>query len=981
MRLYHRSLLGAAFLLAATHLSPAQFYTLQTKTLRLVYYSKAHEFLVPHVARCYENAFRFHSKLFNYTPSEKVTLILQDFGDYAGGGANTVPFNLIGIGVAPFSYAYETMPPIERFNMMMNHELVHVVTTDKASPSDRFWRSVFFGKVAPVPEAPLSAWYSYLTTPRWNSPRWFIEGIAVFLETWMGGGLGRALGAYDEMVFRTMVRDSAYFYDVVGLESEGTKVDFQVGANSYLYGTRFLSWLALEYGPEKLMEWFNQTEESDGYFSVDFKRVFGRPLDDAWSAWIAFEHEWQKENLDSLRRYPVTRFRPITSVALGSVSRSYYDTVSGKIYAAINYPGQTAHLAEIDIATGALRKLTDVRGSALFYVTSLAYDPASRTLFYTTDNNHWRDIVSFDLRTGTTKMLMKDFRAGDLAFCPADKSLWAVRHLNGISTLVKIPFPYTDWKQLRSFEYGTDFFDIDVSPDGKHVTGALVEVDGRQRLIRLETDRLLNGEKNQEVLFDFENSSPANFVYSSDGRFLFGTSYYSGVSNVVRYDFARSAMEWVTNVESGFFRVVPFSSDSLIAFHFTGRGFVPVILPNGTVNNINAIRYLGQAVVERHPQLRSWTLPPPSPSTINIDSLTISTEEYSGFNIMRVASVYPVVEGFKVFPAYGLRMNLSDPILLHSIDLTATYTPNKLLPASERVHAAFNYKIWNWKLSGSYNGADFYDLFGPTKTSRKGYSLSLQYHDFLLFDEPEILEYHVKAGGFAGLERLPDFQNVATSFDRFYSLNARLTYHNLAKSLGAVDDETGSVGELISHTNLVNKQGFPRVHMNAATGFLLPLNHSSIWLRGSAGYSFGNRTSPFSNFYFGGFGNNWVDIGEIRRYREDESFPGLEINQIGGINYVKAMLEWDLPPIRFRRFGVQSLYCTWSRLALFTSALGTNLDDSASRRSAAMAGGQLDFRLVIFSTFESTFSVGYAAAAEKHQRLSHELMVSLKILK
>ena len=42
-----------------------------------------------------------------------------------------------------------------------------------------------------------------------NSPRWYLEGSAVFMETWMAGGLGRAQGAYDEMVFRAMVRDAA----------------------------------------------------------------------------------------------------------------------------------------------------------------------------------------------------------------------------------------------------------------------------------------------------------------------------------------------------------------------------------------------------------------------------------------------------------------------------------------------------------------------------------------------------------------------------------------------------------------------------------------------------------------------------------------------------------------------------------------------------------------------------------------------------
>jgi hypothetical protein len=69
------------------------------------------------------------------------------------------------------------------------------------------------------------------------------------METWMAGGLGRAMGGWDEMVFRTMVRDDAYIYDVVGLESEGTSADFQTGANSYLYGTRFMTWLCYTYGP------------------------------------------------------------------------------------------------------------------------------------------------------------------------------------------------------------------------------------------------------------------------------------------------------------------------------------------------------------------------------------------------------------------------------------------------------------------------------------------------------------------------------------------------------------------------------------------------------------------------------------------------------------------------------------------------------------------------------------------------------------
>ncbi|MBN1540772.1 hypothetical protein JW992_01410, partial [candidate division KSB1 bacterium] len=163
-------------------------------------------------------------------------------------------------------------------------------------------------------------------------------------------------------------------------------------------------------------------------------------------------------------------------------------------------------------------------------------------------------------------------------------------------------------------------------------------------------------------------------------------------------------------------------------------------------------------------------------------------------------------------------------------------------------------------------------------------------------------------------------------------------------------------------------------------GFLLPISHSSIWLKSSAGYSLGDRNEPLANFYFGGFGNNWIDYQEQSRYREYYSFPGLELNGIGGINYSKFMLEWTLPPLRFRRVGFTSFYLRWARLALFSSALVTNVDAPDLRRHATNIGGQVDFRLVTWSLLNSTLSFGYAVAFEENTKASTELMVSLKIL-
>ena len=130
------------------------------------------------------------------------------------------------------------------------------------------------------------------------------------METWLGGGFGRGLGGYDEMTFRAKVRDQRYMYDVVGLESEGTSADFQVGANSYLYGTRFMNYLALQYGPEKLTSWLVRGDNSRAFYERQFRAVYGASLQDEWRRWITFENGWQNTNLKTIRQYPVTEVKP-----------------------------------------------------------------------------------------------------------------------------------------------------------------------------------------------------------------------------------------------------------------------------------------------------------------------------------------------------------------------------------------------------------------------------------------------------------------------------------------------------------------------------------------------------------------------------------------------------------------------------------------------------------------------------------------------
>ena len=56
-------------------------------------------------------------------------------------------------------------------------------------------------------------------------------------------------------------------------------------------------------------------------------------------------------------------------------------------------------------------------------------------LYYSTDNDGWRDLNAYNLKTKESSLLQKDVRTGDLAFNRKDQSIWGIKHLNGFSTI------------------------------------------------------------------------------------------------------------------------------------------------------------------------------------------------------------------------------------------------------------------------------------------------------------------------------------------------------------------------------------------------------------------------------------------------------------------------------------------------------------------------------------------------------------------
>jgi len=520
---------------------------------------------------------------------------------------------------------------------------------------------------------------------------------------------------------------------------------------------------------------------------------------------------------------------------------------------------------------------------------------------------------------------------------------------------------------------------MDISPDGSMLSLSLGEIDASQYLKVFNTSDLLEGRVEAIAEYHFATSVPEGFVFSLDGRYLFGSSFITGVSNIFRFEIKNSELEAVSNAETGFFRPIPTDDGSLIVFEFTGQGFVPVEIDPVPLDDLSAITFLGNEIVKKHPVVRDWNVIQ-SLSEISYEEKVTHRGKYRPYRELGYESGYPIIEGYRDSIALGWAMSFQDPAQLHNVDISAAYSLDNSLDSDEKLHFSAEYRALNWHARYWHNDSDFYDLFGPTKRSRKGDAFILGYDKALIYDEPRVLDFSANLAYYMGLDTLPNNQNIPTFFyEDILHGQVQFNYKNTRHSIGAVDHEKGWRWDIVATADRANGETIPKLRAGLDFGFALPWKHSSIWFYNSAGIADGQRLNTLTNYYFGGFGNNYVDDGDVKRYREYYSMPGFEIDDISARDFLKSVGEWNLPPVRFRSLGKPGFFLSWIRPAVFVAALWTDPRDSFDRTFMSV-GAQLDLRFTVGHRHSMTLSAGYAAGFQSGKKLDDEIMFSLKIL-
>lgn len=944
-----------------------------------IIYRDYHSPLVNHILTSAEEVFKTLSSLFNYKPDSKIIINTYDVNDYGFGATSTTPQNFIRLEIEPMEPGYEVVPHNERLQWIIGHELVHVIVNDAETGMEEFLRNVF-GKVPPEKTQPLSVLYGLLTNYNRYSPRWHQESIAVFFETWLSGGFGRILGSFDEMYFRNLVYENINFPSQLHLEVIESHKSIYLENIFYIYGGRFVAYLSIFYGTEKVLDWF-RTNEGDTYsgFEGKFHKVFNKDFDEAWDEFIAYETEFQKKNIEILNQSEQTNLRNISHENFGWVTRPFLDRKTNSVIYGYHRSHQLATLQILNLNTGKSEEFSSLPTPSMIQVSSIAFDDVNGLLFYTTKNNQlYRDIWVYDIETNDKKNLFQNARVGDLTISPVTHDLWGIRHDAGFVSLVFSPYPYQEILPLLTLELGDEIFNLSVDDDGKRLSAILKRSSGQQSLIVFETDAVL---KNQFLQYQIISSSgsPENPSWSRNGRFLYWNAYTNGVSNLYRYDFANSSVKAISHCITGLFRPLEITPDSIFAFEFSLDGFTPVLLANKPAEFLPAINYLGQKVLEENPESYNWNIAQDS----DVDPVDFQSEEsYNGLENLHVHSIIPVVTGFQKQVVFGLFTRISDPLLIHDFYMEAGVSPLKESPSYPDLHLRFKYDYMQMLyVEFLYNGQDFFDLFNERKRGTIGKQLKLGHTYYWKYDNPNKIKQATTLTIYRDYEFIND-NLVRLSQPDFAVLATNLNSKNLRKSIGSSDYEYGNE---INWTIGVYGTEFesPEISVNTyaevsnLTTWLW--SHNVFHVKIAGGYLWENENLVQSRFYFGGFGNRPVDNDEIRQFRRIFRFPGLPIYSLDVEKFGKLMLENDFPPIRVSGFLLLDQFINHFDFSVYSQSLVTK---SALGDYWVDVGAQLDVKLKHWYNLESTFSAGIAKAWSLPDGYHDwEWFLSIKLLK
>ena len=439
-----------------------------------------------------------------------------------------------------------------------------------------------------------------------------------------------------------------------------------------------------------------------------------------------------------------------------------------------------------------------------------------------------------------------------------------VRHADGLATLVRIPYPYNAWYEVHTFPYGVVPYDLDISPDGRLLSASMAEVNGDQFLRVWELDDVLRRRP------EAARRVPLRPVGARELRLLarrplplrqqllHGRVEHLPLRGRDRRTSRRCRMprpassgrcRWPT---AGSSCSTTRPKDSFRRSSSRSR-----------IEDVSAIKFLGAELVAKYPVVKTWQVAPPS--AVDEEKLITRARAVHALAKLALANAFPVCRATRTRPGSAITSTSTIRCCFANLGVTAAYTPDRqAVSGDERGHV---------EVTGRYPV-----LAGQPVVEPLGFLRPLRSDEA----QPQGLRRQDR------LRRLPDLRRAAQADaglrprvlrqDRHAAERAERRH---ARSRGCSTAQVGLAlhrraplarrcrrreGHRLGH----RRQGEPASTTSTPTqvrggfdyGFPLPLPPLvALAAQRRQASASGDRDNPVANFYFGGFGNNYVDSG------------------------------------------------------------------------------------------------------------------------
>ncbi len=544
---------------AILHDYTLDWFTLESKHFRCLF-SKGEEKLARRTLAIAEETHTELSLMMDWTPADKTDIILTDEYDISNGYAGPFPTNRTGIFLSGPDSVNSVEDNSDWLETVIRHEYLHILHLDKAIGAASVMRKIF-GRAAYI-------FPFFSAFPNTYQPSWLIEGLATYVETDTGRGVGRGQSSYFNMLMRMEAKDD---FKSLRHVSVPLMTQWPMNTSRYLYGVNFFQYIEKKYGKKKVIELVDNYSDNIIPWRVNSNAYYTLGKD-MWGLWDGFETDMKakyKPQWQAVKERGEVIGKRITQD--GYFTGPMQVSAKGDIYY-VDYNADKNMALKVlhpdkDGTYHAAKKLTELRIAARFDLHEqagiiLAKPERCRNaaIYY--------DLYHINPTSGAETRLTHCARYRTVTWSPDGKQLMAVKNglaKNELHLLdAKGEYKETLWKG----KYAEVVASIDWSPTENILIASVFRPDTGWNLEKFDiATRQWHFVTQDDVI-------ETNPIFSADGKNILYSSDNGGIYNIRRINIASGETTSLTDlIGGGFYPVQGKNENELYYIGYTEKGF------------------------------------------------------------------------------------------------------------------------------------------------------------------------------------------------------------------------------------------------------------------------------------------------------------------------------------------------------------------------------------------------------------------------